>query len=487
MTNKPPNKPVTTDASNARNEYIPSFIAAKPFYASDLLDDTDYLQHQRNNAAPKDPLATAQWYSRTKAGPAATKYRKGACENCGAATHKTKDCLSRKRKLGARWTGKDIQADERVEKIELGFDAKRDRWNGYDAREYDAVVKEYQETEALREAQIRARATATGTDEALDDNDDARIAEETDMGRSQPTSTRQLRLREDTAAYLQDLSAESAKYDPKTRTMDKTAANLNANPAIAGDEGFVIASHQRQSDPDSDAAAFEKAMRFAWEVSQKPSTPQTALDGQTSTSTDSAQQPHSQPQTGNTKIHLQANPTASLLAHQKHLADQHDQQAARKAYLATKYGHTDASSPSSIRNNSDNSNSQIPSKTPTNSLIPASNEIYTEYDPATGKALPSTKIATESIIPKSKYPEDIFPGNHTSVFGSYWRDGKWGYTCCGSFVRNSYCTGVEGKRAFEEEERQRRGVGLELALEKMQEAEKTVEGRREKKARTEKG
>jgi hypothetical protein len=32
--------------------------------------------------------------------------------------------------------GKDIQADELIQKVDMGWDAKRDRWNGYDATEY---------------------------------------------------------------------------------------------------------------------------------------------------------------------------------------------------------------------------------------------------------------------------------------------------------------------------------------------------------------
>jgi pre-mRNA-processing factor SLU7 len=40
----------------------------------------------------------------------------GACENCGAMTHKKKDCMERPRKLGAKFTGKNIARDE----VEVG-------------------------------------------------------------------------------------------------------------------------------------------------------------------------------------------------------------------------------------------------------------------------------------------------------------------------------------------------------------------------------
>jgi hypothetical protein len=51
---------------------------------------------------------------RAQQGPKATRYRKGACANCGAMTHKRVDCLERPRKLGAQYTGKNIAADEYI-------------------------------------------------------------------------------------------------------------------------------------------------------------------------------------------------------------------------------------------------------------------------------------------------------------------------------------------------------------------------------------
>ena len=80
---------------------------------------------------------------------------------------------------------------------------------------------------------------------------------------------------------------------------------------------------------------------------------------------------------------------------------------------------------------------------PPRELIFAQTEEYVEYS-RSGKLLKGQ----ENTGIKSRYEEDVFPGNHTSVWGSYWSAGRWGYKCCHSFIKNSYCTGEAGKNAF---------------------------------------
>ena len=405
MSRSNPPKPPAQDTS--RNEYIPAFISKAPFWAEQ--SDADYLEHQRLHAESKDTLDKARWYDRgKKVGPAATKFRKGACENCGAMTHKTKECLSRPRKQGAKWTGRDIQADEVVDSVQLGWDAKRDRWNGYDAKEYNQVIQDFEELEKLKNAASGTpQADTNGSSTPIPDSD-AKYDEETDMGRNQPTSTRQLRLREDTAKYLLDLNPDSAHYDPKTRHMDTTSQALQA-PGANGDiasEGFAR--------PSADQEAFERAQRYAWETQESTAIP------------------------SDQRLHLQANPTAGAVLMKKHDEEVAQKKAERKAYLANKYGEA----------------AVISHKEKPIQSITAS-ERYTEYDDSGApKGLPPAPVA------KSKYAEDILTNNHTTVWGSWWRNSRWGYACCHSTVKNSYCTGEAGKAAFEEEERMKRGGGL---------------------------
>ncbi|KAI3773712.1 hypothetical protein L1987_48242 [Smallanthus sonchifolius] len=58
------------------------------------------------------------------------KYRKGACEYCGAITHTMMTSMERPQKLGAKWTSKNIAPDEKVETFDLDYVGKRDMWNG---------------------------------------------------------------------------------------------------------------------------------------------------------------------------------------------------------------------------------------------------------------------------------------------------------------------------------------------------------------------
>ena len=376
-------------ASKERNEYIPSFISKKPFYIDDESTANDYLEHQRLHKSAQSDIS--KWYDRGKrAGPAATKYRKGACENCGAMTHKTKECLSRPRKHGAKWTGKDIQADEVIQDVDLGWDAKRDRWNGYDATQYHRVVEEYEELEKLKQS-----AKGETEDDQKDDelgeeaNEEARYAEESDMGRQQSTATRNLRIREDTAKYLLNLDLDSAKYDPKTRRMVDMGAQEDQAAAVVAEENFVRSS--------GDAAEFEKAQRYAWESQEG----------------------------GNPQIHLQANPTSGEVMRKKSQAESETKRESQRKALLEKYGGAEHLAPTPLRD-----------------AMVVENEKFVEYD-ETGAIKGAPKKAV-----KSKYPEDIMNNNHTTVFGSWWHKFHWGYACCFSTVKNSYCTGEGGKKAF---------------------------------------
>ena len=403
-------KPVEP-AKKEQNEYIPSFISKKPFYLESADSENDYLEHQRLQTSTPDQ---SKWYDRGKRlGPAATKFRKGACENCGSMSHKTKECLNRPRAKGARWTGKDIQADEIVQDVQLGWDAKRDRWNGFDAREYRSVIEEHEELEGLKK-QMKEKDEASGERLLIGDGnenqkkeeEEAKYAEESDMGRQQSTATRNLRLREDTAKYLLNLDLDSAKYDPKTRSMVDMGAQVDQASALVAEDNFMRAS--------GDAAAFEKAQKYAWE---------------------------SQERGDKDKIHVQANPTSGEYFLRKEKEEKAAKREARQKMLLEKYGGEQHLQPSQL-----------------GQMAVIENDTYAEYD-QTGaiKGAPKTEA-------KSKYPEDVYIQNHTTVWGSWWSNFQWGYACCHSTIKNSYCTGEEGKLAFEEADELRTGSGSRILL-----------------------
>ncbi|CAO1615663.1 unnamed protein product [Jaminaea pallidilutea] len=400
------------------NPHVPDYMSKAPWY---LDTGKRSLKHQKKPDTGEKFVGIDDWYARgQKEGPTATKYRKGACANCGAMTHKSKDCLERPRKKGAKWTNKDIAADEHVSDFgdkKVDFAAKRDRWNGYDPAEHKRVMEQYEAVEEerrrLREEEIdKQTSTAAETskqkkpkkskgptedgDFSSSDEDeeaeDDKYAEAANMaGQKVDTdnrmSIRNLRIREDRAKYLYNLDPESAYYDPKTRSM-REAPNGSGRPE---DAQFAGDNFNRNK---GDSVAMQRLQLFAWQAESR----------------------------GN-DLHLQANPTVNEKQFREFQDKKEKLRQTTKGSILDKYGgaeHFDS----------------VPKE-----LLSGQSENYIEYS-RSGQVIKGQERAKA----KSRFEEDVYDQNHVAIWGS-WYDlstGSWGYKCCHSTIPNSYCTGEAG-------------------------------------------
>ncbi|KAI9181289.1 hypothetical protein LWI29_026115 [Acer saccharum] len=397
------------------NPHIPQYMSSAPWY---LNSEKPSLKHQRKWKS--DPNYTKSWYDRGAKIFQADKYRKGACLNCGAMTHDAKSCVERPRRVGARWTNKSIAPDEKIESFELDYDGKRDRWNGYDTSTYARVVERYeaqdearrkylkeQQLKKLEEKNINQIEEGEISDDGDDDEDDLRVDEakvdeskqmdfakvekrvRTTGGGSTGT-VRNLRIREDTAKYLLNLDVNSAHYDPKTRSMREDPL-----PDADPNEKFYIGDNQYRN--SGQALEFKDLNIHSLEAFDK---------GQ--------------------DIHMQAAPSQAELLYKNYKVIKENLKSRTKDTIMEKYGNAATEE-------------ELPRE-----LLLGQSERQVEYDRA-GRIIKGQ----ETALPKSKYDEDIFINNHTTVWGSWWKDHQWGYKCCRQAIRNSYCTGAAGIEAAE--------------------------------------
>jgi pre-mRNA-processing factor SLU7 len=208
------------------NPHIPQYISSAPWYYG---ASGPTLKHQRPQEDKQVKYSElGDWYKRgVDTTKVITKFKKGACENCGSMTHKKKDCMERPRKVLAKYSTSIIAHDEFIQPdLKLDYDGKRDRWAGYDPTGYKEIVEEYEKIEEakrqLRAEKLKSNPNAEDDSEDEDEVDGDKYADEIDMpgtkvDSKQRITVRNLRIREDTAKYLRNLDPNSAFYDPKTR------------------------------------------------------------------------------------------------------------------------------------------------------------------------------------------------------------------------------------------------------------------------------
>ncbi|RLN04488.1 hypothetical protein C2845_PM13G01910 [Panicum miliaceum] len=402
---------------NEINPHIPQYMSSAPWY---LNAEKPSLKHQRKWKS--DPNYTKSWYDRGVKLFQANKYRKGACENCGAITHDKKSCMERPRSVGAKWTNVDIAPDEKVESFELDYDGKRDRWNGYDPSTYTRVIADYEAREEARKKYLKEQQLKkleekdsekdgekdgenAGSEDDEEDGlriDEAKVDESAQMdfakvekrvrttGGGSTGTVRNLRIREDTAKYLLNLDVNSAYYDPKTRSMREDPL-----PDADPNDKFYVGDNQNRL--SGQALEFKQLNIHAWEAFDK---------GQ--------------------DIHMQAAPSQAELLYKSFKIKKEMLKSEHKDKIMEKYGNAA-------------SEDTMPRE-----LLLGQSEREIEYD-RTGRIIKGQDVS----LPKSKYEEDIFINNHTTVWGSWWKDHQWGYKCCKQTIKNSYCTGLAGIEAAE--------------------------------------
>ena len=464
--------PDLDEDGNAINPHIPQYMVKAPWYLG--YTEKTLKHHQKRPTTTDSGLDNWYQHRGKTAGPAATKYRKGACTNCGAMTHKARDCTERPRKLGAKFTGKDIAADEVIEDVNLSFDAKRDRWNGVDVQQTQREIREKhqildqvrqrnklkQSKEMVMQLVNVSEANLKAAEKTLSkygiDRDNAAdpelhtsdIKNEEEHSKALETLLSVIPVQEGGTADHPDI-ADILKHNDDAKEQlilskevssnvltnkvntggvrDRVEANVTSRSlAIREDTPKYLLNLDRDTatcyfDPKS------RSMRGNPFPDQNPDEIDYAGDnfvlasGDTKKVSDVQQfctdaTKHFQDSgIDNKYMNMHATPTMAVRAYEKDKQIKKALTEKKDQKLLEEYGGAEYLKP-------------LPED------LRTVNEAYVEYDKDG-----SVVVGYEQSVPKSKYLEDQHKNGHTAVWGSYWSAGSWGYKCCESLIRNSIC------------------------------------------------
>mmetsp|Transcript_32548 Transcript_32548/g.79003 ORF Transcript_32548/g.79003 Transcript_32548/m.79003 type:complete len:641 (-) Transcript_32548:26-1948(-) len=414
-----------------------------------------WVEAMRNN---KGPYRICQIVKIAKKGTQFDlKYEDGTIERKVKFKPSKKKLFNKPRIRMTKTGARSIHIDEEKHGHE-SYDSKRDTYHGYDHETHTKrIEKTFAEREEirkqLREKKKKERAenpdskkekdVISDSDldsdvESGDDSDDefvqndeddrvltTRLARQGGVGGAQMKVTaRNLRIREDTAKYLRNLDANSAYYDPKSRSMRQ-----NPNPEIPSEEApFAGDNFARIS---GDAVNLAQTQMFAWDATAK---------------------------SGTDELHPQANPSQVELLKKKFQKKSADLAVQKKRKVLDKYGgqeYLDGSGGLATAVEEKNTSSK---QSKIRFGVSTVNQEYSRD----GRLLKGSVAKAKQVALKSKYEEDIYPNGHTSVWGSFFHIAafSWGYDCDHSLIKNSYGTGLNGRKANDKAHLLQYGTGV---------------------------
>ena len=378
----------------AQKRGMVSLISADPRTGAQFKVNTPWLQGtERQGSAPlpqivvgRQKASITQWYPRGVPEEEVYKYRAGACENCGAITHVKKDCLDRPRKVGAKYSGQNFKGDEHIRELDFDYEAKKDRWNGYNPESYQEVIDDFD----LTNQKIEERHKKQGTDANEEFKERLLNRQYLDTEFDPKTkSSFSLRQKGDKAKYLENLDDTGLVYDGKSRAMNGTS-NPYQDPQF---QDFNGDNFNRLS---GDTMNLIEQENFTWQHVKQ----------------------------NNSELNSVAMPTLTEMLFKKSRAQSNIAKGKMYEEIQQRYGGS--------QHFADRIEDLIASK-----------EQYEEYD-ENGKIVNRHLSAKQG---KSKYPEDVYPQDHTNVWGSWWnKELGWGFACCHGTDRNAICLGDKGKK-----------------------------------------
>ena len=414
----------------------PQFMSTNPWYNQSVnIEDVDYNNNisvkKENNLyknirlIDEDTITdknntnyinenTLQNFSNKGFAPVpAKKYRPGACENCGAISHKRKDCFERPRAKGAKWTNKNIAKDEIFSESKLDYEGQHDTWNGYDPELQKDKILEY---ELIQEAKLKEQIKYlddnknNNNKEELGDNEDNEDNE--DLEHKEFNQEQFIDNKNCSNAITRPISESNYIIDD----YKKYIYNLSTNNETSYDRDNILMSDDNKlfkkimDKTSGDALNYIEKEKFIKEANLK---------------------------NPNLNLNLVSAPTQAEMFIKYSMGQSKNLILQKQKLILEKYGGNKYyNAPEEILN-STNTNTY----TEFNKFGNVINKDYKKKDNELADSKIKVKSENTGMIQNSNInKESIIANNHSKIFGSYF-DKKygWGYKCCLSFDYNSNC------------------------------------------------